>query len=246
MFDNKHYYHPAVGDGRRFKALTDHLMDFTEDTSTLLDGFLHRPIDYSARTRVVLGDTKDIDTALLPECLAWDLFRLILLRRLGPLHTLLRQASEEIDERSDRAREALLELSLKTIILAAFDFTRYRVVALRPIITGERALIVNKDLLNYVGWENLGRRVRLFSIMSAEAEQEGINKLLPSWLKENGPTVKSLRKLKQQKRSSVFFIKKQHLVRELARRAVNEESSRLGGYDLFTIGINTFAFEEAV
>jgi hypothetical protein len=85
--------------------------------------------------------------------------------------------------------------------------------------------------MDLLGWENLGKQVKLFSILSKEAECEGVEKLLPSVLRKRTPSSSDLAKLQAKKRQSLFFINKDDITTELVSRALDRKSYSLKLHD---------------
>ena len=237
LFDNQNSGKPLSDYNRPLKSLTDHIQDFSGRCSNLLDGLITKPVDYSARTRLVVGDTGDLDTAIFPELFIWKLLRPKILHDLtrSDLPT-IKAATEEINKRSQRAYEALERVCSETFILIAPSLSVWRLIALRPKFSAELALVIHQQLMDLIGWENLGKEVRLFSLLSEEAIKEVGQKLLPSVLSATGlPALATTSQFK--KESSMLFIEKNKIASELASRALFRKSYVLSSLDKLAIVI---------
>jgi hypothetical protein len=231
LFDNQNSDQPKIDHNRPLKSLTEHIQDFSGNCSSLLDGILTKPVDYSARTRLVVGDTGDLDTAIFPELFIWKLLRPKILHdlRKNDLPT-LKAATQEFNRRTPRAYEALERACSQAFILAAPKLSRWRLIALRPKFSGELALVIHPQLMDLIGWENLGKEVKLFSVLSEEATNEVAQKLLPNVLRAASlPTVTIASQF--EKESSMLFIEKNRIASDLANRSLFRKSYVLSSFD---------------
>ena len=85
LFDNSQLSNPVTRwrRNRPLMGFVQLVLDIVGNESNLLEGMLRRPVDYSAQTRLVVAHTDDIDIALLPESLAWNLFRPVVIWNLS-------------------------------------------------------------------------------------------------------------------------------------------------------------------
>jgi hypothetical protein len=233
LFDNLHRDTPLVGvNNRPLKSLADHIVSFSTGGSSLLEDMLRRPVDYSARSRLVVGDTVDIDTAIFPEHLVWDLLLPLIIQHLEKTGSpTIRDAREEVTARTHRAYQALINACSQTVILVAPNLSPWRLLALRPQFSSQMALIIHRQLMDLLGWENLGKQVRLFGVLSLEATSQAVEKLRPSVLCDYARQFPMRRGLQHERESSMFFIEKDKVLSEFARRALWRESYILGLYD---------------
>jgi hypothetical protein len=162
----------------------------------------------------------------------WHLLKPLILNILEKSGSVtLKDAREEVTARTARAYHALAEICSKIIILVSPAFSVWRLVALRPRFSSDIALIVRRELMDLLSWENLGKQVKLFAVLSREAECEGVEKLLPSVLCKRTPSSSDLAKLQAKKRKSLFFINKDDIVTELSNRALGRKSYSLKLHD---------------
>jgi hypothetical protein len=126
---------------------------------TLREGVLFRPVDFSAAARLVAGATPDSDTVLLPDRLAMKLFEPLV----------------------DRPRDELDDRLAGRLVLLVTEQGPWPLFAVRFRTTPEASLRVHPDLLDIVGWENLGERAAIFAVLTADASQEA-TRLLPTVL----------------------------------------------------------------
>ncbi|MFC5160487.1 hypothetical protein ACFPOI_17155 [Nonomuraea angiospora] len=155
-------------------------------TGPLRDDFLHRSVDYSARARLVIGrlldraeDDADPGTVTLGRDLA--------LRLVEPhlVHALVANGAAKypssahvmIQDRSEEALRLLETVCERSLILVAFPHGPWRLIALRPQVDETPALQVTPELLDLVSWENLGKPVRIFSVLTDEARKEAAHLL---------------------------------------------------------------------
>jgi hypothetical protein len=227
VLDNDRRRPPVLGTSERaLVSLARHLRWLAKRRGTLRDGFLQRSADFSARTRLTAEETPNLDSALLPERFAWDLYQPLLIARLraiGAADT-IKSAWRLIEKRSEVAREALETVCADALMLAAPSAGPWPLLALRLRLTSELALKVHPDLLDRIGWDNLGQRVNLFAVLTTEARAEAVERLLPSRLAvREGPT--------DIDPPSAFDVGEAELIDELARWAATERSFPLSRAD---------------
>ncbi len=189
---------PVFASKRRFMfSLEDRFQEFRGNYPTLLDRFLYKRVDHSGTTRIVATNTSSIDIADLPEFLAWDLLKWGTMRELMDNGCRTnRNAQQEIKDRTELAWNALQKSSANVIVLAGIEDSPWRLFGLRVKLSNQQALGVNHNLLDHLGWHLLGKKVRLFAVLSREASKP-MKRLLPSVL------------LKKNKSTSVDLIRKQ-------------------------------------
>jgi hypothetical protein len=237
LFDNLHNYQPLENFRKqRLPSFTDFILGFFRKRSILLDGLFHRTVDFSAKTRLVVGDTPDIDIGFFPECLLWNLLNPIICRHLIKTGvSTKKQAEEEMNARTESAYGALAYACRNTIILVAADSSHWRLIALRPEPISGLAVTIHPDLMSLLGWENLGRQAKLFALLSEEAEREGLERLLPSKLCQRAPEDIDFAKLQHEKEKSLFFIDKNRVLSDLSERALMQQPQNLSLFDYLVI-----------
>ena len=159
---------------------------------TLRDGFFRRPTDYSARTRLVVDDdSPSLDDCFLPARLAWDLYNPLVIAQLKAqgVSDTIKSAQRILERKGEEAHAALKSVLSSTLVLAAPTSGPWPLVALRPRLTPELALKVRPELLDLIGWQNLGQPVRLFAVLTTEATEDAREKLLPSRLSVGAPLI---------------------------------------------------------
>jgi len=182
-------------DGRELRSLADSLLSRPEATpASLRDDFLFRPVDYSAKARLVIGGLpgRSGDDAE-PDLRTVTVGRNLVMRLLEPelVHALVSNgghestARYEIGVQSEEALRAVDEVCARSLILVAFPYGPWRLIALRPRADEAPALQVAPRLLDLVGWENLGKPVRIFSVLSDEALKEATDLLTLDALRNN-------------------------------------------------------------
>jgi hypothetical protein len=233
LFDNHATQTPLYGfNGRPLKSIVKSVTDLAEDRTTLLDGLLRRPVDFSGRTRLVVGETTNIDSALVPERLMWSLFQPLIygdVERKGADR--IKLAREETIARTERAYAALTDIARNSIVLVSPSSSEWRLVALRPVVTSDLAVTIHPELMDRIGWENLGKPVRVFAILSEEAAKEAEDSLLPSRLSGLQSLAEDSAKVQLEKGNSIFYIDREHVISEISRRALTHSSHNLNIYD---------------
>jgi hypothetical protein len=153
-------------------------------TGSLRQRLLDRTTDYSAQTRLVTGATPNIDTALLPDRLAWHLFGPLVIRRLvdAGVSPNIKAAKAMLENRGSHAWTHLAAVCRQSTILVGPPAGPWPLIALRADLTGELALKLHPDLMDRIGWEHLGAPVRIFAVLSTEAEQDAKERLLANRL----------------------------------------------------------------
>jgi hypothetical protein len=185
VLDNQRSHEPALANEKRPRAsISDGVRRGTG--KTLRDGFLRRPVDYSARTRLVTGDTPDPRTALVPVRLAWNLFMPLLVNELIEMgvSTNVKAAKQQLGARSADAYAALEKVCASSLLLLAPHSGPWPLLALHTRPTADLALCVHPDLLTGIGWGNLGEPVRIFAVLTAEAQRDAVGLLTPDRLRE--------------------------------------------------------------
>jgi hypothetical protein len=183
LLDNERSERPFSGPDRRVLvsvagALTSRVMRGT----TARDGFLFRPVDFSASTRMIVGEVPDVDTVQLPVRLARQLFEPLLRRRQhrsrhaaggGPAGAKPRSSGEPADAVEDDYPDEL--------VLLAAARGPWPLFAVHFRTTHEVSLTVCPELLDMLGWDNLGKPVAVFAVLTDEARHEAV-RLMPSVL----------------------------------------------------------------
>ncbi|MEU6676612.1 hypothetical protein [Streptomyces sp. NPDC046925] len=184
LLDNARQIEPTRGrDGRTLVSLAGWLTARQDSTGPLRHDFLRRSVDYTARARLVVGQLpdptgNDVTTApdhvLLGRDLALPLVEPLLVQALiaGGAATDATAARSLISERSESVMRLLESVCEQTLVLVAFPYGPWRLVALRLHAAEVPALQVQSGLLDLVGWENLGEPVRIFGILTDEALRE--------------------------------------------------------------------------
>ncbi|MFF0061401.1 hypothetical protein ACFYRC_07605 [Streptomyces sp. NPDC005279] len=192
LLDNAHQPEPAQGSQRRrLVGIGDWLTARRDSTGPLRNDFLRRPVDFSARSQLVIGRLPDEDEAV-PDPGTVLLGRDLALRLVQPLlvHALTSSgaAADTTDAQAmirNRAEEAMRLLDTvceRTPVLVALPYGPWPLVALRLRPDGISALQVQPGLLDLVGWRNLGQPVRTFSVLTDEAVREATDLLTPDAL----------------------------------------------------------------
>ncbi|MFC5216607.1 hypothetical protein [Streptomyces coerulescens] len=184
LLDNGRQPDPTLDENRRpLVSLADSLMARPSSTGTLRDDFLRRPVDYSARARLVIanppnsGDTvadPAPDTVFLGRDLALHLVEPLLVHLLISTATARQgwEAQEMIKEHAEPAMRLLDAACEQVLVLVALPHGPWPMVALRVRAAEVPALQVRPGLLDVAGWENLGETVRIFSVLTTEALKE--------------------------------------------------------------------------
>ncbi|MFF1918469.1 hypothetical protein ACFVYE_44565 [Streptomyces sp. NPDC058239] len=169
--------------GRQLVSLADSLMARPRSTGTLRDDFLRRPVDYSARARLVIAKPPNFgDRDTVPDPEAVFLGRDLALHLVEPLlvHALISTATARqgwearamIEEHAEEAMRLLDAVCEQALILVALPHGPWPLVALRVQAAEVPALQVQPGLLDLAGWKNLGETVRIFSVLTTEAIRE--------------------------------------------------------------------------
>jgi RNA polymerase Rpb1, domain 1 len=197
--------------------------------------FLRRSLDYSASTLLVTGDTPDPDVAMLPARLAFDLFEPLIVSAMVQSGAApdLASAQEHVRSRSPEASRALADACVDVLILVSLPQARWRLFAVPVRLSSELALQVHPALLDYIGWEHLGSRVSIFSILSAEATNEARELLIPSRLQARS---NPLAELPEMDRSAILDLTGDNLADTAALCALRDLPLRLTGWDRLFLG----------
>ena len=214
------------------------MIQMAEPEPSLLDGLLARPVDFSARTRLICGDVGSIDNMLLPERIAWDLFRPQILARLQALDEKrsFMQLVDLVDQRHELGWTALDAVAAQAWILLELPDGPWPLVARRPRISRDLAVSVHRDLMALAGWGNLGEAVRLFGLHTRSALYNAA-RLAPSRLRAHQPGTEQIRGVEEQKRQSVFNVAGKDLLSEFILRATLGACLPLTVFDLLVAGL---------
>jgi DNA-directed RNA polymerase subunit beta' len=218
---------------RPLASVSQFLCWLAKRDGTLRDGFYRRPADYSARTRLVADDdVTDFNACLLPERLAWSLYEPLVIAQLKAqgFSDTIKSARRMLERKDEEAHAALEAVCSSALVLAAPTYGPWPMVALRPRLTPELALKVRPELLDLIGWENLGQPVRLFAVLTTEATDEARERLLPSRLSAQTITDQS------DQRESPFDVNEVNLIDHLTQWAAEGRSFPVGPEDHFLLG----------
>ena len=234
LFSGTKIHWSAAAPGRSVAGFIQGLKSLCRDT--LLDGLLDRDIDYSGQVPVVAGDTGNIDLALLPEELAWPLFQPVIygyIERSGGVQT-LRKARQEVNARTEKARSALQAACARHAILVVPHSGRP--VALRFTTTSHIALVLDKQLVEALGWQNLGAEVTVMSLLTPQAVQEATEKLLPTRTMQSTRTSIE-RSTRIGPTRSALSIDRERVAQELVDRALAGSSHTLSTVERLLMGL---------
>ncbi|MEO3748603.1 hypothetical protein [Plantactinospora sp. B5E13] len=193
-----------------------------------------RPVDYSARATLVAAPTEDLDldTALLPDRLAWLLLTPLLIGRLvnaGACQD-INAAQRAVRDRTPQAWAHLQTACQDAAVLVSVPGTRWRLFAVRVGLTPDLSLKLHPALFDHLGWNRLGAPVRIFPLLTAEATAEARAALLPSTLlRDTGPSEPA------DLPASLLCLDQQHLPEEIVRMTETGESVRLSDLDRFLL-----------
>jgi DNA-directed RNA polymerase subunit beta' len=236
LLDNEQMANPVLGSlNRPLVSLANFLTRAAQRQRPLLDGLLRRPVDFSARTRIVAENTGEIDTAFIPLRIARALFEFLLIQHLkgtGQADT-IKSGRKLLDKGPEEVRPAYEWLASHVLLLVALETGPWRLFALRPHLGSDLALMLHPDLLDRIGWECLGKEVHLFAVLGEESRQEA-EQLLPSHLQARPqPDVAAM---SEAKRNSPFMLMRESIPMELAIRALANRRFPLGVHDLLVLG----------
>ncbi|KJK56091.1 hypothetical protein [Saccharothrix sp. ST-888] len=191
-----------------------------------------RPVDYSARTTIVATPTGDLDTALLPDRLAWLLLKPVIMGRLvnsGDSQN-VKAARRDVENRTPQAWAHLQAACQDATVLVSVPDTRWPLFAVHVGLTADLSLKLDPALFDHLGWHRLGTPARIFPVLTAEAAAEIRATLLPSTLlRDTGLTEPTCPP------PSLLTLGLQHLPEEIVRMIETGESARLGDLDRFLL-----------
>lgn len=239
LFDNQHSIRPVLNSNSRcLCSLAGYLANLREARSeskqTVIDTFLERPIDYCAKTRVIVENTDSIDSAFVPVTIAFEIFQPMIiseLKRSGAVDT-IKKAKRHIEARSKEANEALGSVSKVALMLVGIDSSKYPLIALQPQLGDDNALKVNPDLLEFLGWDVLGQTARVFAVLTEDGRCEARQSLLPSRLIEKCSCGRSeLAHQESIRRSTGLSIQVKDLISQLAFHIITGQPRPVRQYD---------------
>jgi len=137
LFSNERSRQPAQGwRYHQLLGIEEHLQRYARQSS-LLHGLLETHLDYSAKSIIIFRRIDSIDNARIPERLAWDLFRPVVVQAMLKAGSaqLIRDAAREIRLRSAIARRALEQALKNSVVLVHLKSTSYKMLAMRPELT---------------------------------------------------------------------------------------------------------------
>lgn len=228
LFNNACSTKPLIDkSGHPINSLVDSVLNLCQGQSNLLDGLLQRPVDFSGQTRLVVAKTKNINNVFLPYRLAVDMIQPFI-------------SSVYNNYKSGTINDTDLDNFYKrTIILISPDAAPWRLIAVYPQVYKEMSLAIHPDLMDILGWNKLGERVKVFLIFSKEAKTDAERNLLPSKLYKNSSNKSRISKILSEKKNSVFYINENNLIDTLLERALNKESFSLSLFDKLILVNNT-------
>jgi hypothetical protein len=169
LLDNERTESPVTAPDRRTLVSVTGALTRVSRRLTAREGFLFRPVDFSAHTRMIVGETPDLDTASLSTRFAERLFEPLLHRRRAARKNWSAVTDENQDDFADE------------LVLVATGRGPWPLFAMRFRLTHDVALTVRPELLDLLGWEHLGEPVAVFAVLTDDARHEA-ERLLPSVL----------------------------------------------------------------
>jgi hypothetical protein len=193
--------------------------------TTAREGFLFRPVDFSASTRMIVGEAPDVDTVQLPVRLARRLFEPLL---RGGRHRARPTTGGGASEPADPVEDDYTD----ELVLLAAARGQWPLFAVRFRTTHESSLTVCPKLLDVLGWDNLGEPVAVFAVLTDEARHDA-ERLLPSVLTAEPSAPRALAAGRHE---SPFNLAGADFLRYLPEWVVQRRAFRCTSDDAFLVG----------
>jgi DNA-directed RNA polymerase subunit beta' len=143
---------------------------------------ISKPQDLSGRAVVVPDPALGMDEVGLPEEMAWKVYRPFVMRDLVRKGVKAVQADEEIEDRSPRAKQALMGVmeNRPVIINRAPTLHKFNLMAVKPKLRADKSLAVPTLIAPGFNLDHDGDQMNVYVPSSESARQEALDKLLPS------------------------------------------------------------------
>lgn len=141
-------------------------------------------IDYSGQAVIIPNPNLSIDEAGIPEELAWRMFKMFILNNLKNEKGFqsLKEAINEYENRTDIAKQALLEEMDKNFVIMKRDplLHKYGMFAFKPVLVPGNVIQINPALTPPLGADFDGDTMGLHITLTDKSRKEAVEKMLPS------------------------------------------------------------------
>lgn len=143
---------------------------------------LGMPVDMSGRTVIAPNPDYDMDTVGIPENIAWDAYRPLVIRRLKETGRTGMQALQEFTDHTKAAQNVLQETmeSIPVLVNRAPTLHRFGFMAMYPKMVKGNHIQLNPFVCGGYGADFDGDAVQFHVPTTKEAQEEARLKMLPS------------------------------------------------------------------
>lgn len=173
--------HPKLVE-KRVKGLLKNVFGTSPKTGMVQRRLISSTVDNVGRAVVVPDPDMDMDHIGIPEDSAWNVYKVYIVRRLRRKGMPLVRAMQEVKDRSDLARQELVnEMEDRPVIVnRAPVLHRFGIMAFRPRLVKGSTVHVSPQVVKGFGMDFDGDAVQFHVPGSEEAKQEALDKMLPS------------------------------------------------------------------
>lgn len=167
---------------RQVKGILKHVFGSSPKLGTVQRRLLGSTTDLVGRSVIAPDPDLDMDQVGIPESRAWDIYRPLVVRRLVRGGMPRVQAARAIEERSAKAREALVQEmdSGVVVINRAPTLHRYGMMAARPKLVKGEVMKIPPLIVGGFGADFDGDAMSFHVPATPEAQEEAAEKMLPS------------------------------------------------------------------
>lgn len=167
---------------RQVKGILKHVFGSSPKLGTVQRRLLGSTTDLVGRSVIAPDPDLDMDQVGIPETRAWDIYRPIVVRRLVRGGMPRVEAARAVEERSAKAREALVQEMDDGVVVInrAPTLHRYGMMAARPKLVKGEVMKVSPLVVGGFGADFDGDAMQFHIPSTPEAQQEAAEKMLPS------------------------------------------------------------------
>jgi DNA-directed RNA polymerase beta' subunit len=173
--------HPKLQE-KRVKGLLRHVFGTSPKLGTVQRRLISSTVDLVGRAVITPNPDLDMDHVGLPEDRAWDVYKNFIVRRLKRRGMSLVEASKQVEERGEIAKQELLkEIETRPVIInRAPVLHRFGIMAFYPKLVKGDTLQVSPLIVGGFNADFDGDAMQYHVPVSDEARSEAIERMLPS------------------------------------------------------------------
>lgn len=169
-------------EGKPLKGFIRQIVGTSPKFGLFQNKVVDRKQDFSGRAVIIPDPTLGIDEAGIPEEIAWTLYEPHLIRELVRSGLKPDEADKEYQNKTPRAKQALLDVMKKQTVLVNRDpsLHRFNIMALKGRLTNNRTLSLPPLIEKGFNADHDGDAMNIHVLATDEAVEEADQKMLPS------------------------------------------------------------------